>query len=155
MTIDVFNDNGTVLVQIKDAPSGTDKRIADALCDGVVRGLQEFLIPQPDDSAERLDSIKEKVKTCEAARAQKQVAPVKEDETVEDEPTKDEIPVDDAFDDGEFDDGAFSEEPAEDAAAAEGEPTEGEISAEDESAEDESAEDDEEDDEDFFDDCFA
>ena len=149
MTIDVFNDNGTVLVQIKNAPSGTDKRIADALCDGVVKGLQEFLIPQPDDSAERLDSIKEKVKTCEAARAQKQVAPVKEDETVEDETVEDEIPADGEFDGGEFDDGAFAEESAEDA-ATEDEPAKDEIPAEDESAED-----DEEDDEDFFDDCFA
>lgn len=144
MTIDVFNDNGTVLVQIKNAPSGTDKRIADALCDGVVKGLQEFLIPQPDDSAERLDSIKKNIKDCEAARAQKQVAPVKEDETVEDE-----IPADGEFDGGEFDDGAFAEESAEDA-ATEDEPAKDEIPAEDESAED-----DEEDDEDFFDDCFA
>jgi len=145
MTIDVFNDNGTVLVQIKNAPSGTDKRIADALCDGVVKGLQEFLIPQPDDSAERLDSIKESIKNCETAKIKKQAAPVKEDETVEDE-----IPVGDEIDDGEFDDGAFAEEPTEDATAAEDEPTEGEIPAGDESAED-----DEEDDEDFFDDCFA
>ena len=149
MTIDVFNDNGTVLVQIKNAPSGTDKRIADALCDGVVKGLQEFLIPQPDDSAERLDSIKKNIKDCEAARAQKQVAPIKEDETVEDEPAEDEIPADGEFDGGEFDDGAFAEESAEDA-AAEDEPAKDEIPTEDESAED-----DEEDDEDFFDDCFA
>lgn len=141
MTIDVFNDNGTVLVQIKNAPSGTDKRIADALCDGVVKGLQEFLIPQPDDSAERLDSIKESIKNCETAKIKKQTAPVKEDETVEDE-----IPAEDEFDGGEFDDGAFAEEPAEDA-AAEDEPTEDEIPVEDESVGDE--------DDDFFNDCFA
>jgi hypothetical protein len=140
MTIDVFNDNGTVLVQIKNAPSGTDKRIADAMCDGVVKGLQEFLIPQPDDSAERLDSIKESIKNCETA---KQIAPVNT-AAAEDESARDEIPADD---ESAEDESARDEIPADDE-SAEDESARDEIPADDESAEDD-------DDDDFFDDCFA